>query len=276
MAQDRGRAAGAAEGVRGERQAARGAAAAHAHAVRPRDDERGRLLQRHRELLDAHRRSRATASRRSRCSTTSPTTSCSSSTRATSPCRSCTASSPATAAARTCSSTTGSACRRHATTGRCTFEEVLERINQCVFLSATPSAYELRVSSNGRRADRAPDRPRRPRGHRQAHQGPDRRPDGAGQRSRRQGRARAGHHAHQEDGRGPHRLPARAGPAGAVPALATSTRSSASRSCAACASATSTCSSASTCSARVSTCPRCRWCASSTPTRRASCAPRRR
>jgi excinuclease ABC subunit B len=27
-----------------------------------------------------------------------------------------------------------------------TFEEVLERINQCVFLSATPSAYELRVS----------------------------------------------------------------------------------------------------------------------------------
>jgi len=28
-----------------------------------------------------------------------------------------------------------------------TFEEVLERINQCVFLSATPSAYELRVSS---------------------------------------------------------------------------------------------------------------------------------
>ncbi|CAN5437615.1 excinuclease ABC subunit UvrB [soil metagenome] len=28
-----------------------------------------------------------------------------------------------------------------------TFEEVLERINQCVFMSATPSAYELRVSS---------------------------------------------------------------------------------------------------------------------------------
>ena len=29
-----------------------------------------------------------------------------------------------------------------------TFEEVLERINQCVFLSATPSAYELRVSDH--------------------------------------------------------------------------------------------------------------------------------
>ncbi|HUV16929.1 MAG TPA: excinuclease ABC subunit UvrB, partial [Ilumatobacteraceae bacterium] len=29
-----------------------------------------------------------------------------------------------------------------------TFEEVLERVNQCVFLSATPSNYELRVSTN--------------------------------------------------------------------------------------------------------------------------------
>ena len=55
---DRGRAAGAAGLVRGRGQAARGPAAAHAHAVRPRDDGRGRLLQRHRELLDAHRRPR--------------------------------------------------------------------------------------------------------------------------------------------------------------------------------------------------------------------------
>jgi excinuclease ABC subunit B len=29
-----------------------------------------------------------------------------------------------------------------------TFEEVLERVNQCVFLSATPGEYELRVSTN--------------------------------------------------------------------------------------------------------------------------------
>ena len=99
-------------------QAARGAAAAHAHPVRPRDDGRARLLQRHRELLDAHRRARLRRSRRSRCSTTSPTTSCSSSTRATSPCRSCTASSRATAAARTCSSSTASASRRRGTTAR--------------------------------------------------------------------------------------------------------------------------------------------------------------
>ena len=41
-----------------------------------------------------------------------------------------------------------------------------------------------------------------------------------------------------------------------------------------CGSASSTCSSASTCCGRASTCPRCRWSRSSTPTRRASSAPR--
>ena len=55
-----------------------------------------------------------------------------------------------------------------------------------------------------------------------------------------------------------------------------STRSSASRSCAICGSASTTCSSASTCCARASTCPRCRSWRSSTPTRKASCAARRR
>ncbi len=43
----------------GAGQAARGAAAAHAHDLRRRDDAPGRLLQRHRELLPAHRRARA-------------------------------------------------------------------------------------------------------------------------------------------------------------------------------------------------------------------------
>ena len=42
--------------VRAAGQAARGAAAADAHDVRRRDDAPGRLLLRHRELLDAHRR----------------------------------------------------------------------------------------------------------------------------------------------------------------------------------------------------------------------------
>ena len=61
-------------------QAARGAAAAHAHQLRHRDDAPGRVLLRHRELLDAHRRPQAAAARRTACSTTSPRTSCSSST----------------------------------------------------------------------------------------------------------------------------------------------------------------------------------------------------
>ena len=47
-----------------------------------------------------------------------------------------------------------------------------------------------------------------------------------------QGRPGARHHPHQEDGRGPHRLPARAGAAGALPALRHRHHHSASRSCA--------------------------------------------
>ena len=52
----RARARGPARHLREAGQAARGAAAADAHDVRRRDDAPGRLLLRHRELLDAHRR----------------------------------------------------------------------------------------------------------------------------------------------------------------------------------------------------------------------------
>ena len=52
----RGRARGAARRVREAGQAARGPAAADAHDVRRGDDAPGRVLLRHRELLDAHRR----------------------------------------------------------------------------------------------------------------------------------------------------------------------------------------------------------------------------
>ena len=44
------------------------------------------------------------------------------------------------------------------------FEEFIERVNQVVFLSATPGRYELRMSTPGGRADRAAHRPGRPRG----------------------------------------------------------------------------------------------------------------
>ena len=57
----RGGAAGAPRRARGEQQAARGAAPAHAHPVRPRDDARGGVVQRHRELLPPPRRSHGRA-----------------------------------------------------------------------------------------------------------------------------------------------------------------------------------------------------------------------
>ena len=156
------------------------------------------------------------------------------------------------------------------------FDEFIERVNQVVFLSATPSAYELQVSSQ------VVEQIVRPTGlvdpevivkptKGQIDDLMEQINDRVGE-----GRAGAGHHAHQEDGRGPHRLPARAGGAGALPPLARSTPSSASRSCATSASASSTCSSASTCCGRGSTSRRCRWSPSSTPTRRASSGPRRR
>ena len=69
------------------------------------------------------------------------------STRATSRSRSSTGSSPATGRGRRCSSSTGSASPRPWTTGRLRFEELEARINQCIFLSATPAEYEVSVSS---------------------------------------------------------------------------------------------------------------------------------
>ncbi len=86
-------------------------------------------------------------------------------------------------------------------------------------------------------------------------------------------RAGAGHHAHQADVGRPHRLPAAGRRPGALSPLR-HRRDRADRDPPrASASAISTSWWASTCSARGSTCPRCRWWRSSTPTRRASSAP---
>ena len=89
-------------------------------------------------------------------------------------------------------------------------------------------------------------------------------------------RAGPGHHADQEDVRGPHRLPAGAGHPGALPAQRGRHAAPDRAAARAAARASTTCWSASTCCARASTCPRCRWWRSSTPTRRASCARRPR
>ena len=70
-----------------------------------------------------------------------------------------------------------------------------------------------------RRADRAADGRDRPGGRRPRDEEPDRRPDGGDPPARRGRGAHARDHADQEDGRGPHRLPARVRLPGALPAL---------------------------------------------------------
>ncbi len=158
-----------------------------------------------------------------------------------------------------------------------TFDEFTERVGQVIFLSATPGAYELERVEPGRRAGHPADRSRRPRG------GDPARPRARSTTSSSgsdhgvgRGRSGARHHPDQEDGRGPDRLPASSSVSGSATCTPTSTPSPASSCCATCGWGSTTCWSGSTCSARASTSPRSSSWPSSTPTRRASCARRRR
>ena len=67
------------------------------------------------------------------------------------------------------------------------FDEFSEKINQVVFVSATPSAVRDQALVAGSRADRAADRPGRSRGHGAADEGPDRRPHRRDQAAHREG-----------------------------------------------------------------------------------------
>ena len=156
------------------------------------------------------------------------------------------------------------------------FDEFLAKVPQLVFVSATPGRLGAAPLDPRRRAADPPDRDRRSRGRAAPDPQPDRRPPERDPPARGGGRAHARDDADQEDGRGPDRLPARGRACAPATCTRRSTRSSGSRSSATCASASTTCSSASTCCARGSTCRRSRWSRSSTPTRRASCAARRR
>ena len=156
------------------------------------------------------------------------------------------------------------------------FDEVMERLNQVVFLSATPAEYEVRMSTQIVEQIVRPTGLMDPEVIVKPTKGQIDDLIENVQGSLRARRPHARHDADEEDGGGPDRVPARAGAATCATCTATSTRSSASSSCAACGSASSTFSSASTCCVRASTSPRCRSSASSTPTRRASCAARRR
>ncbi len=57
------------------------------------------------------------------------------------------------------------------------FDEFLDRVGQLVMVSATPGQFEHGSLDADRRADRAPDRDRRPRGRGARDEEPDRRPD---------------------------------------------------------------------------------------------------
>ena len=221
--------------------------------VRPRDDERGRLLQRHRELLDAHGRSRVRRTSVHPARLLPRRLPARDRREPRRGARNCTGSSPATAAARTCWSTTGSVSRRRATTGRSRSKRCSNgstRASSC--RPRRRSTRPARVDQPGR-AGHPADRPRRPRGDREAHQGPDRRSDGTRQRSHRHGRPV--HSSPRSRRRWPRTSPTTCSSraCGFGTCTRTSTRSSASRSFERCASASSTCWWASTCCERAST-----------------------
>ena len=109
--------------------------------------------------------------------------------------------------------------RAPSTTGRCGSTSSPSACNQVVFMSATPGPYELRVTNRIVEQIVRPDRPGRSRGPDPPDEGPGRRPDQRDPRPRREGPAGPGHHAHEEDGGGPDRLPGRDGHPRALPAL---------------------------------------------------------
>ena len=100
-----------------------------------------------------------------------------------------------------------------------TFEEFLDDHAADGLRVGHARHVRAREVARDRRADRAADGDRRPRGRRARDAQPDRRPDERDPRAGRPRRARAGHHAHEEDERGPDRLPARDGLQGPLPAL---------------------------------------------------------
>ena len=120
--------------------------------VRHGDDEGGRLLRRHRELLALSVRPRAGRAAAVPVRLSAAATRCWSSTRVTRRFRSSAPCTRATARARRRWWNTASGCRRRSTTGRCKFEEWEQLAPQMIFVSATPGQYEARACGAGRRA----------------------------------------------------------------------------------------------------------------------------
>ena len=80
------------------------------------------------------------------------------------------------------------------------FDEVEQRLNQVVHVSATPGPYEFQHSQQVVEQVIRPYRTAGPHGGGQAHSGPDRRPVGAGAAPSREGRAMSGDHPHEAHG----------------------------------------------------------------------------
>ena len=99
------------------------------------------------------------------------------------------------------------------------FDEFEHIQPQTIYVSATPGRSRAREVRPGRRAGRAADRPRGPRGRSAPGRDPGGRPPVRDPAARRAPRARAGHDADEANGRGPHRVPRRARRQGALPAF---------------------------------------------------------
>ena len=148
---------------------------------------------------------------------------------------------------------------------------------QTMYVSATPGAWEMERSRRRlHRAGHPPDRPHRSAGRGAAGEVAGRRPARRGQGGGR--RAATAPWSRRSPSAWPRTSPniSTSTACGCATCIPTSRRWSASRSSATCVSAPSTCWSASTFSAKASTSRNAPWSPSSTPTRKASCAPRPR
>ena len=223
------------EQFRNAGQAARSAAAQRPHAVRHRDDDGSGLLPGHRELQPAAERPRRRASRRTRCSTSFPKTSCCSSTSRTSPSRRSAPCTPATAAAKTTLVEHGFRLPSALDNRPLKFDEWRERSQPGRLRLG--DARPVRAGADRRRSRRAghsPDRPARSGDRSRPGPRPGAAFAGADSRAGGRRRARAGDDAHQAAGRRSVRTTSASKASAASGCTASSMPSSASSCCATC------------------------------------------
>ena len=155
------------------------------------------------------------------------------------------------------------------------FEEFEERINQVIYVSATPGPYELEKAPDVVEQIIRPTGLLDPEVRRPPDPGSDRRPDRRNPQAGRAGRAGVGHHPDQEDGGRPDRLLEGGRASASATSIRTSRPSSGCRSCGISGWANLTCWSGSTCSGKGWICRKFPWWPSWMRTRKAFSGPRR-